>query len=187
MLDERVRRTRRDSHGSKLVGTGGRYRRVAAVMAATAAAAMVAIACGDVPALEGSSGSPEAPEATGTIRQPLGGAFDPTCGQGLPTETQAEYAKKCDDAIGDTVPTFNCDVGTLVPTTHQTGTYPSMSCDRPNVLNSQCDPGSRFQVLPSANPNVLMVAHCRRKGGTTTYGDVAVIQYNKANGATCFY
>lgn len=61
-------------------------------------------------------------------------------------------------------------------------------CDRPNVLNSVCDPGSRFQVLVQ-NADAAAVAHCRKKGspGADEYVDIAVIQYNKANGAVCFY
>jgi hypothetical protein len=58
-------------------------------------------------------------------------------------DTLEGYAQKCDQAIGVTVPDFNCDSGTLVPTTH----FANNKCDRPNVLNSMCDPFSRFQVL----------------------------------------
>jgi hypothetical protein len=66
------------------------------------------------------------------------------------------------------------------------------------VLNHVCDPGSRFQLLLD-NANASIVAHCRKKlvedkvgppPHTTDdgeYGDVAVIQYGKKNGATCFY
>ncbi len=65
----------------------------------------------------------------------------------------------------------------------------SRKCDFPNVLNHECDPGSRFKVLQD-DDNVAMVAHCRKesaKAGDPTFGDIAVIQYNKKNGATCFY
>jgi hypothetical protein len=48
------------------------------------------------------------------------------------------------------------------------------------------DPGSRFQVLDATN-DAIVVAHCRKKNGGDKYGDIAVIQYNKKNGATCFY
>jgi hypothetical protein len=64
--------------------------------------------------------------------------------------------------------------------------YPAGTCDAPNVLNGKCDPKSRFQVLTQTN-DVTIVAHCRKKGGGTKYGDIAVIQYNQRNGATCFY
>jgi hypothetical protein len=106
------------------------------------------------------------------------------------SETLEEYAKKCDRAIGVTVPQFNCDPphGKLIPTTHSA----NGRCDRPNVLNEQCDPNSTFQVLsdpddPGSN-NVSIVALCRKKGnGPGKYGDIAVIQHNRKNGATCFY
>ncbi|MGH7230343.1 MAG: hypothetical protein ACREJU_03180, partial [Nitrospiraceae bacterium] len=102
---------------------------------------------------------------------------------------------QCDEAIGLTVPDFNCDSGTLVPTTHHTNPdgspakyRPKQKCDRPNVLNQECDPGSRFQVLPGSNDHAYAVAHCRKQGlKDGEYGDIAVIQHNKDNGATCFY
>lgn len=60
-------------------------------------------------------------------------------------------------------------------------------CDRPNVLNHQCDPGSKFQVLAQTG-DAAAVAHCRKEGlGPGRYGDVAVIQYNKVTGGLCFY
>ena len=101
------------------------------------------------------------------------------------TETLQEYAQKCDRAIGATVPDFNCDNGTLVPTTH----LANNRCDRPNVLNHACDPGSRFQVLSDPNnEKISIVAHCRKMGkADKRYGDIAVIQTNQSNGATCFY
>jgi hypothetical protein len=101
------------------------------------------------------------------------------------TETLEEYAQKCDRAIGATVPDFNCDSGTLVPTTH----LANNRCDRPNVLNHACDPGSRFQVLSDPNDEkISIVAHCRKMGKAAgRYGDIAVIQTNQNNGATCFY
>jgi hypothetical protein len=62
-----------------------------------------------------------------------------------------------------------------------------MTCDRPNRLNQQCDPGSRFQIV-AQSPDAVAVAHCRKQGlSGNNYGDIAVIQYNKANGAVCFY
>ncbi|MBN8232243.1 hypothetical protein JYK02_32500 [Corallococcus macrosporus] len=99
------------------------------------------------------------------------------------SDTLEQYAAKCDAAIGATVPDFNCELGTVVPTTnHLNG-----KCDRPNRLNEQCDPGSRFQVLKDT-ADVSIVAHCRKQGNAANYyGDIAVIQTNKKNGATCFY
>jgi hypothetical protein len=101
----------------------------------------------------------------------------------LGSDTLEEYASKCDREIGVTVPDFVCDDGTLVPTTH----HANGKCDRPNVLNRECDPGSRFQVLANTS-KAYVVAHCRKQeNGAGKFGDIAVIQHNKQNGATCFY
>jgi len=60
-------------------------------------------------------------------------------------------------------------------------------CDRPNVLNGVCDPGSRFQVIAQTG-DATAVANCRKEGyGPGRWGDVAVIQYNKVTGGICFY
>ncbi|MFZ1426922.1 MAG: hypothetical protein WAS21_09165 [Geminicoccaceae bacterium] len=107
-------------------------------------------------------------------------------------ETLSEYAKRCDKAVGISVRTFNCNKGTEVPTDNympdaQGNSYPHGSCDRPNQLSQRCDKGSKFQLL-YGTPPVYIVAHCRKKGlGDNEYGDIAVIQHNEANGATCFY
>jgi hypothetical protein len=96
-----------------------------------------------------------------------------------------EYARACDAATGVTVPAFDCDRGTLVPVTHSSsdGGY----CDRPNRLQGECDPGSRFQVL-TRTADAFVVAHCRKQGREDgRYGDIAVIQYSQRDGATCFY
>jgi hypothetical protein len=104
----------------------------------------------------------------------------------------AVYAQQCDQAIGVSVPDFDVDspLGTTVPTDHLTptnATYPNGTCDRPNVLSGVCDPGSRFRVLVKTD-SAYVVAHARKKGlGQGEYGDIAVIQHNKNNGATCFY
>lgn len=100
-------------------------------------------------------------------------------------DTLEAYAKKCDLATGVTVPDFFCNNGTTVPYTHPNGS----ACDRPDQLNQDCDPGSRFQVLLNT-ADAYVVAHCRKRGHSTNdgvYGDIAVIQHNKVNGATCFY
>ena len=104
-------------------------------------------------------------------------------------DSLVEFAAKCKAAIGIDVPPFRCDdrdQSTEVEEGHVTGSYPNAFCDRPNVLNQECDPGSRFQVLVQT-PEVSIVAHCRKKGFGSDFGDVAVIQYNKVNGNTCFY
>ena len=107
-----------------------------------------------------------------------------------PSDTLTDYAKKCDEATGITVPSFSCEDGSLVPNQGTIPAYGGGLCDKPNVLNGECDPGSRFQVLPGGNAHAVAVAHCRKDGNPiagTTYGDVAVIQYNNKNGAVCFY
>jgi len=110
------------------------------------------------------------------------------CDDDLPTESLVDYARKCKDAIGVDVPDFDCDKsGTSVPENHLTGLFPFAFCDAPNVLNAQCDPGSQFHLL-AQTAAVTIVGHCRKQnhaGGK--YGDIAVIQYNKTNGSTCFY
>jgi hypothetical protein len=109
-----------------------------------------------------------------------------------PVDALAAYAKECDNAVGVTVPDFDVDssLGTTVPTQHLTpanATYPNGICDRPNVLNGVCDPGSRFRVLVNT-ADAFVVAHARKMGlSPGQYGDVAIIQHNKVNGATCFY
>lgn len=108
-----------------------------------------------------------------------------TTGVVYATDALGIYAEACDHAIGVTVPDFNSDdvLATEVPTTH----FADNLCDRPNVLNGRCDPGSRFRVLIN-NANAYVVAHSRKKGNPAgQYGDIAVIQHNKVNGATCFY
>jgi hypothetical protein len=111
-----------------------------------------------------------------------------------------EYARRCDEVIRDdndqpaSVPAFFCEDGTDVPqnTTYSWWASPSVKCDYPNRLNSECDPGSKFQVLHDDKSSTI-VAHCRKKGwlghvpGDGHFGDIAVIQYSKTNGATCFY
>ena len=75
------------------------------------------------------------------------------------SDTLEEYAQKCDAAIGATVPDFDCDAGTEVPTTHLfVDANGDTFCDRPNRLNRECDPGSRFQVLTRSD-DAYVVAH----------------------------
>lgn len=102
--------------------------------------------------------------------------------------TVQEYAKQCEKETGLIVPDFNCDEGTLVPTTGGTSTYLG-TCDHPNKLNEQCDPGSKFQMISNTFQGYVL-AHCRKQGNTSTptnYRDVAIIQHNNITGATCFY
>lgn len=109
-------------------------------------------------------------------------------------ESLPSYARSCADAMGGIdVPGFDCTKGVEVPDTQGDGLpYPDETCDRPNVLNGKCDPGSKFQVLVdkknAKNQRVVMVAHCRHKGqATDKFSDVAVIAYNYSTGDTCFF
>jgi hypothetical protein len=104
-------------------------------------------------------------------------------------QTLPEYAAECEAATGIAIPAFSCDNGIELPG-QGTGLVESTGpCDAPNVLNGVCDPGSRFQVL-AKTASAAVVAHCRRNGQPkdgNLYNDVAIIQYNKDNGAVCFY
>jgi len=112
-----------------------------------------------------------------------------TWAHGVAAETLEAFSQKCDAATGVTVPDFVCDNGTPVPMTNYSGTgvYPNGSCDQPNRLNKACDPGSKFSVLAD-NGSAYVVAHCRKQGKPDGFfKDIAVIQTNRDNGATCFY
>jgi len=107
-------------------------------------------------------------------------------------ETIDQFALRCDRAMGGvTVPAFDCEDPTSTePPRQGTG---SGSCEAPNVLNQECDPGSHFHVLHrnENNDGIYIVAHCRHQAAhgnaADQFGDVAVIQYNSNSGATCFY
>src|SRR5258708_1215792 len=62
-------------------------------------------------------------------------------------ESLPAYAQTCANAMGGlNVPKFDCRDGVEVPDTQGDGVaYPNETCDRPNVLNGECDPGSNFQ------------------------------------------
>lgn len=108
-------------------------------------------------------------------------------------DTLAQFSARCDKAMGGvTVPQFDCDATTATePLGQGDGTK---KCEAPNVLNSECDPGSHFQVLHRdvGGDGIYVVAHCRHRlvhdtNGPGQYSDVAVIQYNAKTGATCYY
>src|SRR5205823_1824994 len=63
----------------------------------------------------------------------------------LASDTLTQYAQKCDAAVGETVPDFDCNAGEAVPEGRDNGKPFGFSrfCDWPNVLNHQCDPGSK--------------------------------------------
>ncbi|MET0357484.1 MAG: VWA domain-containing protein [Cellvibrio sp.] len=104
-------------------------------------------------------------------------------------ETLKEYADKCAAEIGVAVPAFNCQTFEIAQ--KEGSAHGSGPCDFPNRLNRACDPGSRIKVLHN-DANVAIVASCRKVGAdidtnNSIYNDIAVIQHNKKNGATCFY
>jgi len=133
----------------------------------------------------------------------------------LPLSVHAEslhdYADRCERETKISVPGLQCDdtQSTLVPMTNALDAnnnpisfgadsdfvdlYKKLKhgsggrCDKPDRLNRECDPGSRFHVLRQT-ADAYVVAHCRKKGNVeNTWGDIAVIQHNTKNGATCFY
>lgn len=104
-----------------------------------------------------------------------------------PGDELAEYARQCAQATGISIPSFSCKDGVSVPGQE---TIANGACKAPNTLNHACDPGSKFQVLNGRTQDAVAVAHCRKVGIPTTndlFNDIAIIQYNKANGALCFY
>jgi FG-GAP-like repeat len=126
-------------------------------------------------AIEDQADEPDEPATTRTTEQAVTGS-----------DTLQEYAAKCDAAVGLHVPAFNCDATGAASPDGQT-TNGAGKCATPNVLNHACDPGSKFQVL-AQNADASIVAHCRKQNqGAGFFGDIAVIQYNKKTGATCFY
>src|SRR5262249_24812691 len=58
----------------------------------------------------------------------------------------------------------------------------------PNVLSGSCEPDSTFQVLARTS-DAIVVANCRKGKETANdvFNDIAVIQYNRNDGAICFY
>lgn len=97
-------------------------------------------------------------------------------------ENLEQYAQKCDAEIGVTVPAFKCDEGSVVP-----GNIANSSgmCDTPAFLGGHgCSENSTIKVIHNSD-DAYIVASCRWNG--SAYNDIAVIQHNKNNGATCFY
>jgi len=160
-----------------------------------AALALLAVASSALTAACSSENDSQKP-GIGRVSSALLEWIEAPCAEGN-NESLVAFAQKCTDATNSYVLPFDCEDGEIVPTTNLVGVYNPYSsvtsCDRPNGLNKTCDPGSRFQVLTQTE-DVTVVAHCRKMGGKLktatepgTWGDVAVIQYNRKNGATCFY
>jgi len=82
------------------------------------------------------------------------------------------------------------DVGVAVAsaTVNYDRFFTTQHCDTPSGLGDSCDLKSTFQVL-ARTADAIAVANCRNQGAITdgTYQDIAVVQYNRKNGALCFY
>jgi hypothetical protein len=145
--------------------------------------ATVSIVCTDPPP------GPDPSLQTADVGDPNG------CSHG--TDTLQEYAQQCTAAMGGvSLDDFDCeDNGVNSPYGSAATEVPRQAgvpCNAPNVLNARCDPGSKFHVLHRDNggDGIYIVAHCRKKGHSLNdglFGDIAVIEYNKRSGATCFY
>jgi hypothetical protein len=124
---------------------------------------------------------------------PLSDVPDGTGTGGGDVQSLEAYTEECEAAIGFTLPdVLDCEIGTRVPGQDVTCDAEGvLGCDQPNVLNSECDPGSKFQRLVSMTPpdaNAAAVMHCRRMGAADGfYRDIAIIMANKKTGATCFF
>ena len=113
-----------------------------------------------------------------------------SCLNSAAAESLQSYAATCAQKVGLDVEGFNCLDGFEVPMDGIAGG----DCAKPPYLTSaDCQRGSRLGVqLSNADPDIAIVWLCRKKFDQTGIGpdefqDVAVIQTNFANGATCFY
>ena len=105
-------------------------------------------------------------------------------------EDLKSYAATCKAEIGIDVEGFDCLAGFAVP---MDGTAGGDCAKPPYLPSADCQAGSRLGVQLSANdPDVAVVWLCRKKGdqsglGDGIFQDIAAIQTNFNNGATCFY
>lgn len=102
-------------------------------------------------------------------------------------EDTVSYAKTCNAKVQVAVKGFNCLKGEKIPMEG----VANRDCKKPPYLPSApCREGSRFGVQV-ANDDVAVVWLCRKKEVTDPnseiFDDIAVIQTNFKNGATCFY
>lgn len=159
-------------------------------------------------ALSRAAGLQVTPQACGPDGGPPDSGFDNSTLEDFPegsssgdggTQTLAQYTEECEQAVHFLLPDkLDCELGSEVPGQARSCDLENniWGCDRPNVLNSACDPGSKFQRLmpkpsddPTANdPNAAAVMHCRSKGSAPgLYDDIAIIMANATTGATCFF
>lgn len=129
---------------------------------------------------------PTTPEDLSSVRHTASSLRKPCL---IARESLQEYAARCEDAMGGEIPGFECEEGSPIP--NEDPIPPGNLCNAPNVLNRECDPGSKFQVLKRGeNDGIYIVAHCRKIGwaeGDNHFADVAMIAHNKNTGATCFF
>jgi hypothetical protein len=102
-------------------------------------------------------------------------------------EDLASYAKKCNQKTLVEVKGFNCLNGAKIPMEGVEGG----NCKKPPYLDyATCRSGSRFGVQ-QADADVAVVWLCRKKKAidpsNNIFDDIAIIQTNFKNGATCFY
>jgi len=85
-------------------------------------------------------------------------------------------------------PEFNVGVAVAAATINYDNFFTTRFCDKPSALGYSCDLGSSFQVLARSS-DAIAVANCRQEVhiGDDKFADIAVIQYNRKNGAVCFY
>lgn len=105
----------------------------------------------------------------------------------MAAEDIVSYAKTCNAKVLVEVKGFNCLKGEKIPMDG----VAAGDCKKPPYLPSApCREGSRFGVQV-ANDEVAVVWLCRKKAVTDPnseiFDDIAVIQTNFKNGATCFY
>lgn len=108
--------------------------------------------------------------------------------QAARAESVTEYADMCTQAVGVAVPAFSCTTAHEIPMVGAISGY----CEKPPYLPSaRCRKGSRLWVQDTGNPDVAVIGLCRKKGNQAPndamFDDIAVIQTNFKNGATCFY
>ncbi len=87
-----------------------------------------------------------------------------------------------------TAPQVHVGVAVAAATVNYDNFFTTKHCDAPSALGGSCDLKSSFQVL-ARTADAIAVANCRNQGHVTDdmYGDIAVLQYNRKNGALCFY
>lgn len=115
----------------------------------------------------------------------------PTAPGPLDPDDPRHYARTCAEALGP-IPGFDCDTeATAIPITVDGATveHTPELCDRPNLLEQSCVPGSRVGRKVGERPGVSFVYICRAlyEDDEVPFDDVAMIGYDADSGATCFF